>query len=58
MKEKDLSELIRLIYSGCDGGNGEFEKFLSDDLREKAMKYDLAYMPTIEKGKVKWVQVQ
>lgn len=55
--KKKERKLIRLINSRCDGGHGEFEEFLPRDLLEKAMKYDHSYMPTIEKGKVVWVQV-
>lgn len=54
---KKAETLRNLIEAECDGGHGEFEKFLPKDLLEKAIKYDHSYMPTIEKDEIVWVQV-
>jgi len=52
-------KLAALIESGCDGGNGEFEKYLPKQLRKQVDERDATFVPRLlkKRGMVIWVEV-
>lgn len=55
--QKEERELRALIKVGCNGGNGEFDKFLPEELVEKSIQFGHSYMPVIKNDKIIWEQI-
>lgn len=51
-------ELIELLKEECDGGNGEFDKYLPDVCAQIVEEFGGSYSPILYSDKVvKWVRI-
>jgi len=57
MKTRNEKELIKLIKDGCDGGNGEFDKFMPSELVNLCVQKDLTFFPEVVNEKIVWYQI-